>query len=124
MALLNDIGKVGKITKDELKTVIILLNPFAPHVTEEMWVLNGFDGMLNQAEWPVYDEAKTVDSEIEIVVQINGKIKEKLVIPAGISKEEMEKAALELGGIKELTEGKTIVKIISVPGKLVNIVVK
>jgi len=124
MALLNDISKVGKITKDELKTVLILLNPFAPHVTEEMWVMNGFEGMLNQTKWPEYDEAKTVDSEKEIVVQINGKIKEKLVIPADISKEDMEKAALELEGIKALTEGKNIVKIISVPGKLVNIVVK
>ena len=124
MALLNDVYKVGKINKAELKTLIILLNPFAPHATEEMWELNGFDGMLNEASWPTYDEAKTVDNEIEIVVQINGKTRDKLVIPADLPREEYEVKAKELASVQTNLEGKTIVKVIAVPGKLVNIVVK
>ena len=124
MALLNDVYKVGKINKAELKTLIILLNPFAPHATEEMWELNGFDGMLNEASWPTYDEAKTVDNEIEIVVQINGKTRDKLVIPADLPREEYEVKAKELASVQANLEGKTIVKVIAVPGKLVNIVVK
>ncbi len=124
MSLLNDIYKVGKINKAELKTLLILLNPFAPHMTEEMWELNGFDGMLNQAEWPTYDEAKTIDSEIEIVVQINGKTRDKMNISLDMPKDEIEKAAMELETIKSNIEGKTVVKVINVPGKLVNIVVK
>ena len=124
MSFLNDVYKVGKINKKELKSLLILINPFAPHVTEEMWELNGFDGMLNEAKWPVYDEEKTVDNEIEIVVQINGKTRDKLIIPADLPKEEYEVRAKELDNIKTNIEGKTIVKVISVPGKLVNIVVK
>ena len=124
MSLLNDVYKVGKINKAELKTLLILLNPFAPHMTEEMWVLNGFDGMLNQAAWPTYDEAKTIDSEIEIVVQINGKTRDKMNISLDMPKDEIEKAAMELEAVKSNVEGKTVVKVINVPGKLVNIVVK
>ena len=124
MSFLNDVYKVGKINKKELKSLLILINPFAPHVTEEMWELNGFDGMLNEAKWPVYDEEKTVDNEIEIVVQINGKTRDKLIIPADLPKEEYEVRAKELDNIKTNIEGKTIVKVISVPGNLVNIVVK
>ena len=124
MALLNDISKNGSLTKHELKTLLILLNPFAPHITEEMWEINGFGGMLNQAKWPSYDEAKTVDNEIEIVVQINGKIKDKLVLPADISREEMQEKALGSETVKEQIKDKTVLKVIAVPGKLVNIVVK
>ncbi len=124
MALLNDITKAGKLTKDELKVLIILLNPFAPHVTEEMWELNGFDGMLNQTSWPLYDESKTIDNEIEIVLQINGKIKDKIMVPSTASKEEQEEIAMATDTIKSQIDGKTIIKVISVPGKLVNIVVK
>ena len=124
MAFLNDVYKVGKINKKELKTLLILLNPFAPHMTEEMWELNGFSGMLNQAKWPEFDEEKCVDNEIEIVVQINGKTRDKLVIPSDLPKEEYEIKAKELDNIKANIEGKTIVKVIAVPGKLVNIVVR
>ena len=124
MALLNEIYEQNEIGKDELKIFITLLNPFAPHLTEEMWEKAGFSGYLNQTSWPTYDEAKTVDNEVEMVLQVNGKIKDKIVVSTDISKEELEKTALENEAVKELTAGKTVVKIITVPKKLVNIVVK
>lgn len=124
MALINDIYKKGSITRDEYKTYITLLNPVAPHLTEEMWVNAGFDGCLHETSWPKYDEAKTIDDTVEIVAQINGKVKDKIVIAANLSRDEMEKAALENKKIKELIDGKNVVKVICVPGKLVNIVVK
>lgn len=124
MALINDIYKKGSITRGELKTYITLLNPAAPHLTEEMWVNAGFKGFLHETTWPEYDEEKTKDDTIEIVTQINGKVKDKIMIPADLSREEMEQTALSNEKIKELVHGKTIVKVICVPGKLVNIVVK
>ncbi len=124
MALINDIYKKGSITRGELKTYITLLNPAAPHLTEEMWVNAGFHGFLHDTKWPDYDEEKTKDDTVEIVAQINGKVKDKIMIPADLSREEMEQTALENEKIKELVSGKTIVKVICVPGKLVNIVVK
>ena len=124
MALINDIYKKGSITRKELKIFITLLNPAAPHLTEEMWVNAGFEGFLHEKKWPEFDESKTVDDTVEIVAQINGKVKDKITISANLSREEMAKAALENEKIKELVDGKTIVKVICVPGKLVNIVVK
>ncbi len=124
MSLLNAIYDNQGLSKEELKIFITLLNPFAPHLTEEMWELLGFEGMLNQTAWPKYDEAKTVDNECEIVIQLNGKIKEKLVIAANLSKEEIEATVMASDSVKALIDGKTVVKTIVVPGKLVNIVVK
>ena len=124
MSLVNDFYKKGSVTKGELKTFITLLNPTAPHLTEEMWEKAGFSGKLNETSWPTYDEAKTIDDEIEIVAQINGKVKSKIMIKADITKDEMEKIVLEKDEVKALVEGKQIVKVICVPGKLVNIVVK
>ncbi len=124
MSLLNDITKKGSITKGEYKTFITLLNPVAPHMTEELWEMLGGEGLLSLAKWPEYDEAKTVDDEVEIVVQVNGKIRDKILVPAGLDRNELEAAAMESDRIKALTDGKTIVKIIAVPGKLVNVVVK
>ncbi len=124
MALINDINKKGSITRGELKTFITLLNPAAPHITEEMWERAGFGGYLHETKWPVYDESKCVDDEVEIVVQINGKVKDKLMVPASLTKEEMESYAKENEKVKALIEGKQILKVICVPGKLVNIVVK
>jgi len=124
MSLLNTIQASGKITRDEYKTFITLLNPFAPHITEELWVENGFDGMLNQTEWPKFDEAKCVDATVEIVVQINGKIKARLNIPTDITADDaLALAKAEEAVIKEIT-GKNIIKELYVPKKLVNIVVK
>ena len=124
MALINDITAKGSLTRGEWKTFLILLNPFAPHITEELWELAGFEGMLNEAKWPEFDEEKCKDSEIEIVVQLCGKIKAKLMIAADASKEDVLAAAkLEEKVAAELT-GKQIIKEIYVPGKLVNIVAK
>ena len=124
MALVNDVYKKGSITRGEMRTFLLLLNPTAPHITEEMWERAGFEGCLNEASWPTYDEAKTVDDVVEIVAQINGKVKDRIMISANLSKEEMEQAVLENDTVKKLIDGKTIVKVICVPGKLVNIVVR
>ena len=124
MALINDINKKGSITRGELKTFITLLNPASPHITEEMWERAGFGGYLHETKWPVADESKCVDDEVEIVVQINGKVKDKLMVPASLTREDMESYAKENEKIKALIEGKQILKVICVPGKLVNIVVK
>ena len=124
MTLTNEIYAKGSINKAEFKTFITLLNPFAPHITEEIWEQLGFDGMLNQTSWPAYDEAKCVDNEIEIAVQINGKVKEKLVIPAEASADEAIAAAKGLEKIAAAINGMTIVKELYVKGRLVNIVVR
>ncbi len=124
MAFINDVMKVEKINKAEFKTFITLLNPVAPHITEELWKVAGFEGALSDTEWPKYDEAKTVDDEIEVVVQINGKIRDKMMISADLNPQQMQEAALANDRIKALTEGKQIVKVIAVPKKLINIVVK
>ncbi len=124
MALLNDINKVGKINKRELHDLLLLVNPFAPHITEEMWQIAGFVGMLNEAKWPIYDISKTVDNEIEVAVQINGKVRDKIVVSKDITKEEIEAIAFSREAVKAYTDGKTILKVIYVPGKLFNIVVK
>ena len=124
MSLVNDFSKKGSVTKVEYKTLITLLNPVAPHMTEELWLTYGNGELLSLQPWPKYDEGKTVDDEIEIVVQINGKIKDKLMIPAGLDKDGTQEAAMNTEKIKGLIEGKNVVKVIAVPGKLVNIVVK
>ena len=124
MSLVNDFSKKGSVTKGEYKTLITLLNPVAPHMTEELWLTYGNGELLSLQPWPKYDEGKTVDDEIEIVVQINGKIKDKLMIPAGLDKDGTQEAAMNTEKIKGLIDGKNVVKVIAVPGKLVNIVVK
>ena len=124
MALINEVSKAGKITKGEFKTFITLLNPIAPHITEELWEIAGFEGHITDSSWPQYDEEKTKDDTYEIVVQINGKIKSKVVISATATKDEIEKIALADEKIAELISGKDVVKTIVIPNKLVNIVVK
>ncbi len=124
MSLTNEIYNKGSINKAELKTFITLLNPFAPHITEEIWQVAGFEGMLNETAWPTYDEAKCVDQTVEIAVQINGKVRAKLNIPAEISNEDAIALAKEDEKIAEAIDGKTIVKELYVKGRLVNIVVR
>ncbi len=124
MALMNSIQATGKITKDEYKTFITLLNPFAPHITEEIWEMCGFEGMLNQTKWPEYDEAKCVDATVEIVVQINGKIRARLNVAADISAIDAIALAKEQEAVKAEIASKTVIKELYVPKKLVNIVVK
>lgn len=124
MSLVNDFSKKGSVTKDEYKTLITLLNPVAPHMTEELWLTYGNGELLSLQPWPQYDEKKTVDDEIEIVVQINGKIRDKLMIPAGLDNDGTQEVAMNTDKIKSLIGGKNVVKVIAVPNKLVNIVVK
>lgn len=125
MTLLNKIYENGKINRAELKTLIILVNPFAPHVTEEMWANCGYGEMLaKDAKWPSFDEAKCIDSTVEIVVQINGKIRARLSVPTDIESDKAIALAKNDEGIAAALEGKNIIKEIYVKGKLVNIVAK
>ena len=125
MTLLNAIYDNGKINKAELKTFILLVSPFAPHIAEEMWSELGFGEMLaKDGVWPTFDESKCVDDSVEIVVQINGKIRAKLVVPVDISNEDAIKLAKSDEKIAEELSGKNIIKEIYVKGKLVNIVAK
>ena len=121
MALLNDFYKANKVTKDEFKTFLILLNPVAPHMTEELWEMMNYGGRLYQTSWPEYDEAKTVEATVEIAVQINGKTKATLGIDKDADKDSVIAAAKEVLGDK--LSG-NIVKEIYVPGRIVNIVCK
>ena len=124
MSLLNAIQATGSITRGEYKTLLILLNPFAPHMTEELWQENNFGGMLNEEKWPSYDETKCAEASVEIVVQINGKIKERISVPADITADSAIALAKEQESIKNAITGMSIVKELYVPKKLVNIVVK
>ena len=124
MGLLNEIDAAGSLTRADYRTLLILLNPFAPHITEELYQVMGYEGVLNEQKWVEYDEKLCVEDSVEIVVQINGKVKARFSAPADCAKEELEKLALELPEVKSFTDGKTIVKKIAVPNKLVNIVVK
>ena len=121
MTLVNEFSQKG-CNKAELKTLTILLNPFAPHVTEEMWQVMNFGGMVNEAQWPTYDEEKTKENSVEIVIQVMGKVRSKLTIPVDMPKDEVLAAAKADAKISELLDGKEIKKEIYVPGKLVNFV--
>ncbi|TFD98166.1 leucine--tRNA ligase [Jeotgalibacillus sp. R-1-5s-1] len=121
MVFVNDAYKADTIPAEYVKGFVQMLSPFAPHLAEELWEKVG-SGELSYAAWPTFDESKLVDNEVEIVVQINGKLKQKMMIARDASREEMEKVALEEEAIKSAVEGKTIRKVIAVPGKLVNIV--
>ena len=121
MTLLNDFYKKGSITRGELKTLIILLNPVAPHITEEMWQIIGCEGRVYQQTWPEFDEAKTVESSVEIAVQIKGKVRGRIMVPATLGKDDGEKL-LENETVKKLVGDAQVKKIIFVPGRLLNIV--
>lgn len=124
MTLLNEIYNVGSITKKEFRDFLIILNPFAPHVTEELYQMIGCEAVLDEQEWVTYDEALCKDDTIEIVCQINGKVKSKLTIPTDAAKDDVIALAKADEAIVKATEGKNIVKEIYVPNKLVNLVVK
>ena len=121
MSLINDFYRAGQVTKDEFKTLLLLLNPVAPHMTEELWETMGYGGRLYQAAWPVWDEAKTVETVIEVAVQINGKVRATVKVPADVTKEDAIAAGKE--AVADRLTG-NIVKEIYVPGKIINIVVK
>lgn len=124
MTLLNEIYDKGSVTKGELKTFITLLNPFAPHVTEEIWATQGFGGMLANGNWVDYDEEKTVDATIEVPVQICGKLRATVTIEKDADAATAISAAKNDEKVKELLSGKQIIKEIYVPGKIINIVAK
>ena len=124
MGLLNEIDAAGSLTRADYRTLLILLNPFAPHITEELYQVMGYEGVLNEQKWVEYDEKLCVEDSVEIVVQVNGKVKARFNAPVDCAKEELENLAFNLPEIKALTDGKTVVKKIAVPNKLVNIVVK
>ena len=124
MTLINKIYDEGSLTKKELASFITLLNPVAPHITEEMWEMNGFDGMLCEQKWVEYDEAKTVEATIEIPVSVCGKLRGVVSVPADADKDTVIAAAKEDEKVRSFIADKTIVKEIFVPGRMVNIVVK
>ena len=124
MSLVNDFYAAGRVTRGEMKVLLILLNPVAPHITEELWSLLDKDSRLIDQKWPEWDESKTVEDMVEIAVQINGKVRGRMVLAADATQEEAKSAALEDEKIKSLFEGRNIVKVIYVPGRILNVVVK
>ena len=124
MELLNEFNSKHSINKAEFKTFLQLLNPAAPHITEELWEQTGFEGMLNEASWPTWDENKTVDDTIEMAVQINGKVRGKIVVSRDASQDDAKAKVLEDEKLSELMKDKNIVKEIYVAGRIYNIVVK
>ena len=124
MILLNNYEDEESITKDEYRTLLHLLNPFAPHITEELNEKYSLGKPLCESSWPKYDETKIENDNYELVFQVNGKVRGKMEVAKETSKQEMEKLAKENENVKKFIEGKEIVKIITIPGRLVNIVVK
>ncbi|MBQ9972399.1 MAG: class I tRNA ligase family protein, partial [Firmicutes bacterium] len=121
----KDAGEVNTgLLADALEKLVAILSPFAPHICEEMWQHLGHEGSVYDAAWPEYDESALVKDEVEIVVQLNGKVKEKLNVPANLDKSAFEQLVMENDTVKALIADKTIVKVIAVPGKLLNIVVR
>ena len=107
-----------------LETLLQLLSPMAPHITEELWHITGHTGSIHLTQWPTYDEAMTQDETFTLVVQINGKVRERIEVPANISEEEVHKVALENPRVASFVGDETIQKVIYIPGRLVNIVVR
>ncbi len=124
MTLTNDIYAVGKLNKEQIQIFAKLLCPFAPHLSEEIWEVTGGEGFLSVQSWPTYEESKTIEAQTEIGVQINGKLRSTVVIPTGAEKEEVFAIAKADERIASLTQGKTFVKEIYVPNRVVNFVVK
>lgn len=122
MVFINDCYKQDQISKTYAEGFVKMLSPIAPHISEELWQKLGHNDTLSYEEWPTFDESLLVDNEIEIVIQVNGKLKDKIKISKDLSKDEMEAVAMDNEKIKEAIEGKTVRKVIAVPQKLVNIV--
>ena len=124
MALMNDLDRCGGANREEYRIYLLLLNPFAPHMTEEIWQRLGYGGQIAHAQWPVYDEQKCVESTVEIALQVNGKIRSRIAVPADVSAEAALAAAKADEKVAPLLEGMQLVKELYVPGKLVNLVVR
>ncbi len=124
MSLVNEMYAVGSVTKAELATLLKLLNPVAPHITEEMWELNGLGDPIHHQPWPQWDEAALVKSEVEIAVQVAGKIRGRIMVPADMTKEQAEAELPNHPDVQKILAGKTVMKVIFVPGRLVNFIAK
>ena len=124
MSILNDFSKAGKINRAEFKTFLLLLNPVAPHITEELWNRLGHSKTISFEVWPTFDEAKIQENTVELPIQFNGKLRATIKIAKDLPKEEVEKSVKANERVKSLLEGKNIVKEIYVPNKIYNIVVK
>jgi leucyl-tRNA synthetase len=124
MAFLNDITQHGGIGRGQLKQFLILINPFAPHITEEVWQRCGFSGMISQQKWPVFDPEKCREDIVEIAVQVSGRLRGRVEVPAGCTKEQASAAAREVAEVARALEGKTVVKEIFVPDRLINFVAR
>ena len=124
MTLVNEMYAAGSVTKGELGTLLKLLNPVAPHITEEMWESLGLGEPIYKQSWPTWDEAAMVKSEVEIAVQVAGKVRGRIMIPADMTKEQAEKELPEHPEVQKILAGKTLVKVIFVPGRLVNLIAK
>ena len=122
MVFVNEGYKAEKISKQFIEGFVKLLYPITPHICEELWSRLGHEDTITYEPWPTYDESKLEEEEVEIVIQVMGKVRAKITVPKDISKEELEKEALNNERIKQWIEGKTVRKVIVVPGKLVNIV--
>ena len=123
MVMMNEANKEDQLPKPAMESFVKMLSPLAPHIAEELWSRLGHEQTLAYEPWPTYDEAMTIDNEVEIVIQVNGKIKERLMIPKGLDQESMKEKAMELGSVQEALEGKQIRKLIVVPDRLVNLVI-
>ncbi len=124
MTLVNDIYDYGSVTRGDIKILLTLLNPVSPHITEELWQMLGFEGMLYETEWPTWDEEKTIDDVVEIAVQINGKVRGQMVISADATAEQVREQFNDDERLIGFVEGKQIIKEIYVPGRIYNVVVK
>jgi leucyl-tRNA synthetase len=124
MTLTNEFFEAGRITRGELRAFLTLLNPVAPHITEEMWQNAGFPGMIFQQKWPSWDESKTVEDEVEIAVQVNGKVRAQVVIPREASQEEVKESVMATPAIQKALSGKQVVREVYIPGRIYSIAVR
>jgi leucyl-tRNA synthetase len=124
MVYSSELAKLSAVPRPLWEPLVLMLSAYAPHLGEELWEKTGYIESVSKSVWPVYDEALTVDEEVTVVVQVNGKIRDKFTAAAGTAKDQLEKTALSLPGAIKWTEGREIVKVITVQDKLVNVVVK
>ena len=123
MILVNEMEKLESISKNEYKTLLLLLAPFAPHITEELWSGMGNTESIHLAQWPEFDPSKSVSSEITIAIQVNGKVRDTIVVSADTPEKDLETQALARPDIIKWVDGKTVKKVITVKGRIVNIVI-
>lgn len=122
MVFVNECNKQDEISKTYIGNFVKMLSPIVPHLAEELWERIGHEGTITYEEWPVFDESKLIEEEVEIVIQVNGKVREKMNVPTDASKEDLERIAIESDKVQEVIHDKTVRKVIAVPGKLINIV--